>query len=189
MVSATRVLSYWFNYSRVQNLTYIAGETRKYWLKINSQGVAPYACSSRARGVKPGFLDQILTAEIVRLKCLILQLVPRTVEYKIGYYKCIGNPWCTYFIHVWGTPNKNLWGISYININYSIGPQLCTRCATDAMVRVLQSGFGLRDDTGNECVSHPGYLHARFQYLEIFVCVHIFYTHSVKLYAHRFMHD
>jgi hypothetical protein len=111
---------------------------------------------------------------------LILQLVVRTAEYKIGYY--IENPWCTYFIQE--IPHKILWGIPYINIrNLRIGTwspvyiiklvhivenrpddysynQLVVRCAPgvrqDAMVRVPQTGFGLRDDTRDECVSHPG---------------------------------
>ena len=102
------------------------------------------------------------------------------------YY--IGYPGCTYFTHE--IPNKSLFGISYINIrnlstriwvpvyivklghivekrleDKSISPQMCTRRATDAMVRLPQTGFGLRDDHGDECVSPLDYLHARFRYL------------------------
>jgi hypothetical protein len=47
------------------------------------------------------------------------------------------------------------------SISREMHGQMCTRRATERMVRVPQTGFGLQDDsvdTRNEYVSHHGYL-------------------------------
>ena len=55
----------------------------------------------------------------------------------------------------------NMYQFYYINRCSGTGTEVphdtCfTRCATDAMVRMPQTEFGLRGDAGNECVSDPG---------------------------------